>query len=58
MASIFDNHTIVIFVSIIWGFGLAILFRQVCQNDQCVIVKVPNILNTQNNIIFDKNTVF
>ena len=55
MASIFDNRTIIILISIIWGFGLAILFRQVCQNDQCVVVQVPNTFNAQNNIIYDKN---
>ena len=55
MTSFLDNRKIIILISIIWGFGIALLFKKVCQNDQCVVVKVPNIVNSQNNIIFDKN---
>lgn len=55
MASIFDNRGIIILISMIWGFGLALLFRRECQNDQCVIVRVPPSFNSGNNIIYDKN---
>ncbi len=53
MASIFENRMFIILISMIWGFGLALLFRKVCQNDQCVVVKVPPAFNNGNNIIYD-----
>jgi hypothetical protein len=53
--SIFDNRSIAIIISLIWGMGLAILFRKVCQNDQCTVVKVPIELSKNRNIIRDKN---
>lgn len=49
------NRIITIVLSIIWGFGLAILFRKTCKNDQCVIIKVPPELAQTNNKIKDKN---
>lgn len=35
------NRIFVILISLIWGFGLALLFKKSCQNDTCVIVKSP-----------------
>ena len=32
-----------IIVSLILGFGLAALFRQVCKGDECHIVEPPNL---------------
>lgn len=55
MASIFENRVIIILISLIWGFGLALLFRKVCQNDQCVVVKVPPSFNAQQGIIHDRD---
>lgn len=55
MRELLENRIIIILISIIWGFGLALLFRKVCLNDQCTIVKVPPSLNINNNIIHDKN---
>lgn len=55
MASIFENRIIIILISLIWGFGLALLFRKVCQNDQCIVVKVPPSFNAQHNMIYDRN---
>tara|TARA_Y100001970_G_scaffold211786_1_gene258560 strand:+ start:513 stop:812 length:300 start_codon:yes stop_codon:yes gene_type:complete len=31
-----------IFVSIVWGLGLAFLFRKACLNKNCVVIKGPN----------------
>ncbi len=31
-----------IVLSIIWGFGLACLFRQVCKDRSCIIYHAPN----------------
>jgi hypothetical protein len=55
MASILENRIIIILISMIWGFGLALLFRKICQNYKCVIVKVPPIFNNENNVIYDRN---
>ena len=35
------NRIFVILISLIWGFGLALLFRKACQNDTCIIIKPP-----------------
>lgn len=29
-------------ISFIWGFALAVIFRRVCDNGNCVIVKRPS----------------
>ena len=50
-----QNPTVIIIISIIWGLGLALLFKRVCQNNKCVVVKVPQLFNESNNIIYDKN---
>ena len=55
MANILQNRTIIILISLIWGFGLALLFRKVCQNDQCTVIKVPPQFVKQQNVIYDKN---
>ena len=55
MTNILENNIVIILISLIWGLGLALLFRRVCQNDVCTIIKVPPSLYTQNNIIYDKN---
>ena len=55
MTSILENNMVVILISLIWGFGLAILFKKVCQNDQCIMVKVPATFDQQSNIIYDRN---
>ena len=36
-----------IIISIILGLGLAALFRQVCKDKQCIVIKGPNISETQ-----------
>ena len=32
----------IILVSILWGFGLACLFRQVCKSRKCIIYNSPD----------------
>lgn len=36
------EELITIIVSIIWGLGLAVLFRKSCDNDSCIIIKPPS----------------
>ena len=42
-----------IFLSILWGFGLAILFRKACDKKSCIIYKAP----VPNNIVSNVYTV-
>ena len=58
MTSVLDNNIVIILVSLIWGIGLAILFRRICQGDNCVIVNAPQSLVGQNNIIRDNNKCY
>ena len=52
--SIIDNFTSTkygrIIISIIWGIGLASLFRRVCKGRNCIVIKAPNILEINKNI--------
>ena len=46
------DRTITIILSVIWGIGLAVLFRKTCVNDQCIVVKAPTEFQSGNNIIY------
>jgi len=49
------QDTMTIIISLIWGFGIVMLFRKVCINDQCYINKVPKKFIDNSSIIKDKN---
>ncbi len=53
-----DNKMFIILVSLLWGFGIAIMFKKTCQNDNCVVVKVPPEFAMNNNIIRDNNRCY
>lgn len=38
------------FISVLLGFGLASLFRQVCKEDKCKIIKGPSVSDIQRHI--------
>ena len=40
-----DERTNTIIISIIWGFGIAALFRKVCDDNGCIVIKAPNNMN-------------
>jgi len=40
-----DKRTNTIILSIIWGFGIAALFRKVCDNNKCIVIKAPAGMN-------------
>jgi len=44
------SKTGIILISIIWGLGLACLFRKVCNDRDCIEYKAPNINFVKNNI--------
>ena len=39
-----------IIISIIWGLGLAALFRKVCEGRNCLIIKGPKPKEVDNNV--------
>ena len=36
-----DNYTGKFIISIILGLGIAALFRKVCNNNKCIVIKAP-----------------
>lgn len=57
-SSLFEKRSIIIFISLIWGLGLSLLFRKICTNDKCVVIKVPHELKSDNNIIRNSNKCY
>jgi hypothetical protein len=41
-----DERTNTIILSIIWGLGIAALFRKVCDDNKCIVVKAPKDMNS------------
>jgi hypothetical protein len=39
-----------IIISIIWGLGLAAIFRKICKGRECIIIKSPNMAEYQNKV--------
>ena len=39
-----------IIISIIWGLGLAVLFRKVCKGRECIIIKSPRPIDMHNKV--------
>ena len=42
ITKIFNTRTGRIILSIIWGLGLAALFRKVCKGRSCVVIRGPH----------------
>jgi hypothetical protein len=38
----FYSKTGIVLTSIIWGLGLAAMFRRVCKDRSCIVMKAPN----------------
>ena len=49
ITKIIDNKTGANIISILWGLGLATIFRQACINRNCIIIKGPDPSEIQNN---------
>jgi hypothetical protein len=47
---IFKNNTSKIILGLLWGFGLAVIFRYACLGKKCVIYKSPVPASIKNNI--------
>ena len=50
MDRILKSREGIVIISIIWGFGIASLFRRVCRENNCIIVKGPNSDNVRKTI--------
>ena len=55
MTDTVENHIIIILISMIWGFCLALLFRKIYPNNGCVIIDVPLSFIKNNDIIKGKH---
>ncbi len=42
MDNFLKSRTGIVIVSIIWGLGIASLFRRVCVNNNCIVIRGPN----------------
>ncbi len=47
--SIFDNPKIVMAISILWGIGIALLFKSNCPNN-CIVIKAPQTFTTDSQV--------
>jgi hypothetical protein len=50
LGGMFKTETSKIIVSIIWGLGLAALFRKVCKGRNCIVIKGPKPTDMDNKI--------
>tara|TARA_B100001287_G_C22653460_1_gene516413 strand:- start:163 stop:387 length:225 start_codon:yes stop_codon:yes gene_type:complete len=48
----------IIMMSIIWGFGIACLFRKVCTGRNCIVYKAPDPNFIKNNIFSFDNKCY
>lgn len=49
-SKILEKRETKILISIIWGLGIACLFRKVCKGRDCIIYKAPDPNYVKNNI--------
>ena len=55
MFKLLESKTGVIIMSVIWGLGLACMFRKVCKDRDCIVYNAPNMEEIKKNIfLFDK----
>lgn len=50
MNKIFKNEYIRIILGLLWGFGLACIFRSACNGRKCIIYKSPKASEVINSI--------
>jgi len=55
---IFKTKAGVILISIIWGLGIAALFKQVCKGKDCMKFTAPNHKDINNNTFLFNNKCF
>ena len=57
MKKTFDGNNFMIIISLIWGFGFAILLRRFCVNGKCMIYKTPIDFN-ENQTVFENGNCY
>ena len=48
--NILNNKYGKIILSVIWGFGLATIFRKICKGRDCIVIKGPKPKNTDDKV--------
>lgn len=47
-----------IIISVVWGLGLAVLFRKVCKGRNCIIIKGPKPSELENKVFKFENKCY
>lgn len=50
LLKLLESKTGIILLSIVWGFGLACLFRQACKERKCIVYSAPNLQHMKESI--------
>ena len=50
MLNFFNTNTGRILISLIWGFGLATLFKKTCRGDRCIVKSGPSPRDIENRV--------
>ena len=58
LVNILKSHDVKIIFSVIWGLGLASLFRKVCKGRNCIIYRAPSISDIQGKIFGFNNKCY
>ena len=58
LVNILKSHDVKIVFSVIWGLGLASLFRRVCKGRNCIIYRSPAINDIQGKIFGFNNKCY
>lgn len=58
LSDILKDRRVILAILVIWGFGLAILFRRVCRNNTCTIYKSPAELKRNGNRIYSNGKCY
>ena len=50
LLKLLQSKTGMMLISIIWGFGLACVFRQACKDRKCIVYSAPNLKSMKESI--------
>jgi len=53
--ALLNNDIVKIVISVIWGLGIATMFRKSCLNRNCVVIKGPTKKELQDSYRYNKN---
>ena len=58
MNKLLDSDFGQILISILWGLGLAAIFRKVCKGRNCIVIKAENPKKIKNKIFKYENSCY